>query len=73
MDYNSGPYTVQFDVGVTRVSFNILISNDNVLERDETFGLSVDALSLPNRVTTSTPDQATVIILANDSKYRVRD
>ena len=73
VDYNSGPYTVQFNVGVTRVSFNISVNNDNILESNETFGLSVDKPSLPNRVTASTPDQATVIVLANDGKYRVRD
>ena len=73
VDYNSGPYTVQFDVGLTRVSFDVSINNDDILEMNETFGLSIDELSLPNRVTTSAPNQATVIVLANDSKYRIRD
>ena len=40
-DYNSGPYNVTFPVGVTSVSFNITINNDNVLEYNETFSLFI--------------------------------
>ena len=71
VDYNSGPYTVQFDVGVTRVSFDVLINNDNILEGDETFNLKINAQSLPDSVMVGDPGQTTVTILANDGKHKV--
>ena len=70
VDYNSGPYTVQFDVGVTNVSFTVPVINDNILETDETFHLSISTLSLPNNVTVGGQGQTTVTILANDGKWR---
>ena len=71
MDYNSGPYTVQFNVGVTNSSFNVMITDDNILENDETFNLNINTSSLPNAVTVGAPDQATVTIPANDGKYSI--
>ena len=47
VDYNSGPYNVIFPAGVTSVSFNITINNDNVLEYNETFNLTIINGSLP--------------------------
>ena len=70
VDYNSGPYNVQFNAGVTRVSFNVSINNDNILEEDETFNLNVNSISLTNRITIGDPSQTTVTILDNDSEYR---
>ena len=72
MDYNSGPYTVQFNVGVTNSSFNVMINNDNVLENDETFNLNINTSSLPSGVAIVSPDQATVTIPANDGKCKLR-
>ena len=69
VDYNSGPYNVQFSVGVTRVSFDVSINNDFVLEGDEIFSLNVDSSSLPDHITVGDPGQATVTILANDGEY----
>ena len=66
VDYNSGPYTVQFNAGVTRASFDVLVNNDNILEDSETFNFSVNANSLPNRVTIGDQGQTTVTILDND-------
>ena len=71
MDYNSGPYTVQFDAGVTRVSLNVSINNDNILEGDETFNLNIDSSSLPISVIADDPGQTTVTILANDGNHYV--
>ena len=53
----------------TRGQFNVAINDDDVLEETENFNLTVDALSLPNRVTIGDPAQATVIIVDNDGKY----
>ena len=71
MDYNSGPYTVQFDVGVTRVPFSVPITNDDLLESNETFELSINESALPESVTVVNPGQTTVIIVANDGKYKL--
>jgi len=68
VDYNSGPYTVQFEAEVTSVSFNVSINNDIILEANETFNLNIDASSLPSSVTVVDRGQTTVTIVANDSK-----
>ena len=68
MDYSSGPYDVTFPAGVTRVSFVIVITNDNVLEGNEKFNLIIDPSSLPTGVTVSNPAQATVTIYEDDGK-----
>ena len=70
VDYNSGPYPVQFNGGVTNISFTVPVINDNILEADETFQLSINVLSLPNNVTVGGQGQTTVTILANDGKWR---
>ena len=49
VDYNSGPYNVIIPAGVTSVSFNITINNDNVLEHNETFNLTIINGSLPEK------------------------
>ena len=69
VDYNSGPYTVQFDVGGTRVSLDISITDDNILESDENFNLSINPSSLPDSVTVGDHGQTSVTILANDGNY----
>ena len=67
-DYNSGPYNVTFLAGVTRVPFSVSITDDNVLEDNENFLLSIDFSVLPNNVTVDNISQATVTILDNDGK-----
>ena len=68
VDYNSGPYTVQFDAGVTRVLFDVMINNDNIFEENETFHFKFESSSLPTGVAIGNYGQSTVIILENDSK-----
>ena len=67
-DYNSGPYNVTFPAGVTSVSFNITIINDNILEDNETFELIIDDSSLLSTVTTVIPNKTVIIIRDTDSK-----
>ena len=69
VDYNSGPYVVRFNVGMTRVSLIISINDDDILEYSETFNLNVNESSLPNSVRVSDPGQTTVTILDNDGEY----
>ena len=69
VDYNSGPYIVRFDAGVTSTSLNVSINNDNIMEGNESFTLNINPLSLSSGVTLADHNQTTVTILANDGKY----
>ena len=68
MDYHSGPYTVTFPAGATMATFNIPITDDNILERRENFILTINLSSLPGGVTRSDPGQTTVTIFNDDCK-----
>ena len=71
IDYDSGPYTVQFNIGVIRALFDVSVNSDNILEGNETFNLTVNASSLPNSVTVGDPGQTTVTIVDNDGKCKM--
>ena len=70
MDYDSGPYTITFAVGVTAVSFSISITDDSIVEGNERFYLTVDPSSLRDdtNVDVGSIFQATVIIEEDDCK-----
>ena len=67
-DYSSGPYNVTFLAGVTLVPFNVSITDDNVLEDNESFLLTIDFSVMPSNVTADNISQVTVTILDNDGK-----
>ena len=67
MDYTSGSYSVTFPAGVTSVPFNIPINDDNILEDNENFTLTINSL-LPTGVMVGNLSQATVTIVDNDCK-----
>ena len=70
VDYDSGPYTVRFSAGQTSVIFNVPITDDNILEADESFSLTIIIRnSLPNRVTYDGDGPAEVTIVDNDRKW----
>ena len=46
IDYNSELYNVTFPAGVTSVSFDVMINDDNILEGNETFILTIANSSL---------------------------
>ena len=69
MDYTSGPYTVTFPAGQTNATFNIPINDDDILEGDENFMLTIISSSLPIGITHGTPCEATVTIMNDDGKY----
>ena len=71
MDYDSGPYNITFQAGTTSVPFNVSITDDNILEDDENFLLTVDLSLLPDNITASDPYQATVTIVDKDGKLTV--
>jgi len=66
VDYDSGPYSVIFTAGVTRVSFDVPINDDNELENSEQFRLDIFR-SLPTNVNLGTPNTATVTISDDES------
>ena len=70
VDYGSGPYTVTIPAGNQSVVFDISIIDDNMLETNETFELSIDSTSLPSKVfpsrTDRDPSMTTVYIIDDD-------
>ena len=67
MDYGSGPYPVIIPAGnTTNVSFEVKLNNDNILEGNETFNITINATSLPGCINRVNPYQATVIIVDDD-------
>jgi len=69
VDYDSGPYTVTFPAGVTSVPFNVPIKDDNILENNEDFTLTIMRSSaLPDGVTRGSTSQATITIVDDDGK-----
>ena len=68
LDFTSGVYAVLFPAGVTRVTFNVTIIDDNILEHDETFTLAIDLSTLPNRIIIGGSTHTRITILNDDSK-----
>ena len=61
-DYGSGPYTVTFPFGMTTAYFFVPIINDNLIEGNETFTLTLNPLLLPSDVVVGHPAEAVVTI-----------
>lgn len=68
VDYVSGPYTITFLPRVTYVILDVPIINDDIVETNESFILTIDPSSLPSNVVVGDPYEATVTILNDDSK-----
>ena len=56
---------------MTRVSFDVNIMNDNLLEINEMFKLRITSSSLPNRVIVTSPSEVTVTIMNDDCKLLI--
>ena len=67
-DYDFEPLTVEFSAGMTRIPLNVLINDNNILERNETFSLVINKSSLPKDVTVEDRGNITVTIVDNDCK-----
>ena len=50
MDYNSGPYPVTIIAVQTTATFDVPINDDNILEGNENFMLTIHSSSLPTGV-----------------------
>ena len=70
VDYDAGLYSVMFAAGEVAVSFNISITDDNVLEVVEEFSLTIMSNSFPTRIFSGIIQQTTVFIIDNDGKHQ---
>ena len=69
IDYDFGPYTVTFTAGDTTASLNISINDDDVLENNENFFLTISHHNYPaHGVTINTTDRPIVNIIDDDCK-----
>ena len=68
MDYDFGPYTVTIPAGETWGTFDIPITDDDILEGNENFTLTINSSSLRHRFSCRTPREATLTIVDNDCK-----
>ena len=69
VDYDSGPFDITFPAGETLAVFNVSINDDDIVEGNENFTLSINTSSLPDTV--ANPVQITVTIVDDDCKYSV--
>ena len=65
-DFDSGPYTVTFSTRQISALLNVPINDDNVLENNEEFTMTIDSSSLPNGVSPGSNGAATVTIMDDD-------
>ena len=68
MDYTSGPYSVTIPAGQTTATFDVPINDDDVLEGNENFMLTINETALSPDVTRGNPGEATVTIVDDDRK-----
>ena len=68
VDYTSGPFYITFPPGDMLFVFNVPITDDDIVEFNESFVLSVDPSSLPAGVTISKHDQIFATIIDDDCK-----
>ena len=70
MDYASGPHNVTVPVGKTEMTFSVPIHNDTILERTESFNLSINPrLFETDRILIGNIYSALVIINDTSGKY----
>ena len=51
-------------------SFSVSITDDKILENNETLDLTIISSSLPDKITVGNPGQATVTIVDDDGMYK---
>ena len=68
-DYLNGMYSVTFPANMILQYVDITICDDNVLEVDEMFSLTIVSNSHPDNVTNGSPPNVTITIVDNDCKF----
>ena len=66
-DFTAGPYSVTIPAGSTTATVTIATAQDQALEQDETFTVSIAENALPAGVTAGSVKQALVTIIDDDS------
>lgn len=56
IDYNFAPYYVTISAGETLIHFDVVINDDNILEGNKKFNLTINATSLPSHAVAGNPD-----------------
>lgn len=69
LDYESGPYFVNFAKGDKSAKFYINITDDNELEMNEEFTLRINISALYPDVSLAKPYETKVIIIDNECEY----
>ena len=70
IDFNSATQTVTITAGTNSSMMNIPVTDDNIVEGDETFSMSVTVpSSLGPGITTGTITNATITIIDTSSEY----
>ena len=69
VDYVYQNYTVKFYEGEKSKKLFINLVDDNIVESDETYNLTINGASLRDRVIVGEFDTATIVIANDDSKY----
>ena len=67
-DYDDGPHRITFPAGTTIVYLNIPIIDDNIVEDDENFTLTINSSSLPTNIVIGNVNEITVTIANDDCK-----
>jgi len=69
IDYAQGPHMVTFPVNNTISHYGVLIIDDNILETDKVFGITIDSYSLPFDVFPGDVSHAMIVIEDDDRKH----
>ena len=69
-DYDSGPFNITIPAGETLAVFNIPINDDDLIEGNENFTLSINASLLPSNVVIVNPVQIKVTIFDDDCELK---
>ena len=67
-DYSSGPYNVTIPAGYISFTLSILVIDNNVLEGQKEFYLTINQSSSLNGVVISSPQRTVVEIIDNECK-----
>ena len=68
-DYTSGPFEMEIPAGATIMSLPISITNDKIIENNETFFLSIIRFELPSEFYIGFPFHTAVTIVDDDGNW----
>ena len=69
-DYEEGPYNVTIPKGKMNATYCIAVPNDEELEMDEAFRITINENALDQDVVVMSPNEARVIILDDECKHK---